>query len=187
MAKDKYLGPLVKKYGPCKIRPSKKGKYFSTLVGAIISQQISSKAAAAIFSRVKKGLDSKIIPEEILSTSETKFRKWGLSKQKINYLKDLAYKIERKEIEIKKLDRQTDEEILKKLVSVKGIGRWTAEMFLMFTLARKDVFPADDLGIQKGVSKLFKRNYKIHEIEQISKRWKPFRTAASWYIWKFQD
>lgn len=187
LAKDKYIGPLIKKYGPCEIRPSKKGEYFFDLVEAIVSQQLSGKAAATIFERVKKGLDGEVVPAKVLATKKIKFRKWGLSRQKTSYLKDLAQRVERGEIKIKKLDKLSDEEIIKELVLVKGIGRWTAEMFLMFSLARKDIFPVDDLGIQKGISKLFKKELKAQEVGKFSQRWSPFRTAASWYIWKVLD
>lgn len=187
LIKDKYLGPLIKKHGPCKIRPSKKKDYFLDLVDAIVSQQLSGKAAATIFGRVKEGLDGEVVPAKILSTPASKFRKWGLSRQKTSYLKDLAQKVKGEDIKIKKLDKLPDEEVVRELIAVKGIGRWTAEMFLMFSLARPDTFPINDLGIQKGIAKLLKKRISSQKMAKFSERWKPYRTAASWYVWKVVD
>jgi len=187
LAKDKYIGPLVKKHGPCKIKPSKKKDYFLDLVDAIVSQQLSGKAAATIFGRVKEGLGGEVAPRKILSTSDPKFRGWGLSRQKTSYLKDLAEKAKKEEIKIKKLDKLPDEEVIKELVAVKGIGQWTAEMFLMFSLARPDTFPLNDLGIQKGIAKLLKKSISSQKMAKFAERWKPYRTVASWYVWKILD
>lgn len=187
LAKDKYIGPLVKKHGLCKIKPSKKKDYFLDLVDAIVSQQLSGKAASTIFNRVKLGLGEKVIPEKVLKTPDSKFRSWGLSRQKTSYLKDLAQKVKSGDVKIKKLDGLSDEEVMKELVAVKGIGRWTAEMFLMFTLARPDIFPTDDLGIQKGIAKLLKKKISSQKMDKFAERWKPYRTAASWYVWRILE
>jgi len=186
LLKDKYIGPLIKKYGSCKIIPSKKKDYFRDLVDSIISQQLSGKAAKTIFLRVEKGIGG-ISTSNILKTQDRKFRKLGLSRQKTSYLKDLAKRTQGKEIEIKKLDKLPNEEVIRELVKVKGIGRWTAEMFLMFSLARQDVFPIDDLGIRKGIEKLLKRKLNALKMAKFAERWKPYRTLASWYIWKTLD
>src|SRR3989344_9323914 len=119
LAKDKYIGPLVKKHGPCKIKPSKKKDYFLDLVDAIVSQQLSGKAAATIFGRVKEGLGGEVAPRKILSTSDSKFRGWGLSKQKTSYLKDLAEKVKSSKLKIQILDKLSDEEVEKELIVVK--------------------------------------------------------------------
>ena len=186
LAKDKYLRPLVKKHGPCKIRPSKKKDYFLDLVDAIVSQQLSGKAAATIFGRVKEGL-GKVIPAKILSTPDAKFRDWGLSRQKTSYLKDLAKKVKEGDLKIEKLDKLPDEEVMEELIAVKGIGLWTAEMFLMFSLARPDIFPVDDLGIQKGITRLLGMRISSQKIGKFAERWKPHQTVASWYVWKVVD
>lgn len=186
LLKDKYLGPVVKKYGPCKIKPSKKSKYFYDLVDSIVSQQLSGKAAATIFGRVEKGL-RKIAPETILDTSDENFRGWGLSRQKTSYIKDLAERTLDGRLEIKKLDKLPDEEIIKELDAVKGIGRWTAEMFLVFSLGRADIFALDDLGLNKGMEKLFKKKLKGDKLGKFVLRWKPFRSIASWYVWASLD
>ena len=186
LLRDRYLGLLIKRYGPCKIKPSKRTDYFLDLVDAIVSQQLSGKAAATIFGRVKEGL-GKVVPAKILSTPDAKFRGWGLSRQKTSYLKDLAQKVKEGDLKIEKLDKLPDEEVMEELIAVKGIGRWTAEMFLMFSLARPDTFPIDDLGIQKGIAKLLKKEISPQKMANFAERWKPYRTAASWYVWKIVD
>jgi len=184
LLKDKYIGPLVKKHGPCKIKPERKKDYFTVLATSIIYQQLSIKAASAILGRFKKGLDGEVIPEKILRTKPQKLREWGLSKQKIIYLKDLARKTKKGELELDKMARLPDEKVVEELVMVKGIGPWTAEMFLMFSLGRPDVFPVDDLGIRNGMKLLLKKEIKPAEMVKFSERWRPYRSIAAWYIWK---
>jgi len=173
---DKYIGPLIQKWGSCTIKPISKLKYFEDLVDAICSQQLSGKAAKTIFGRVKSLL-VKITPENILSKTDQELRDYGLSWQKVGYIKDLSSKITNLELQITNLDKLTDEEIITELTKVKGIGRWTAEMFLMFTLGRADILPKDDLGINKALKNL---NIK----EKDTEKWKPYRTVASWYLWR---
>lgn len=186
LLKDKYIGPLVKKYGPCKIRPAKKEKYFTDLADAIVQQQLSIKAARTIYQRVEDGL-GKVTPKKIKKVNTEKLRSFGLSYSKSGYLKDLADKVLNDELHLDTLDELADEEVMKELIAVKGIGRWTAEMFLMFSLARPDVFPVDDLGIKKGIDILFERDVPSEKLGKIGKRWKPWRTPASWYIWRILD
>ena len=187
LLKDKIIGPLIKKYGHCKIVPGKKKDYFIDLVDAITSQQLSGKAAKTIFERVKERCGGRITPEKLRKLKTEELRKCGLSYAKCSYVKDLSEKVLSKKLSVKKLDKLPDEEVEKELVAVKGIGVWTAEMFLMFTLARPDVFPADDLGIQNGMKKLLKRQLKSQKIAQYASRWKPYRSVAAWYIWEGLD
>lgn len=184
LQKDKCIGPLIQKWVSCTIKPISKSKYFEDLVDAICSQQLSGKAAKTIFGRVKNLL-IKVTPENIISKTDQELRDCGLSWQKVSYVKDLANKTANGELHIKKLDKLDDEEIIKELVSVKGIGRWTAEMFLMFALGRPDVFPIDDLGIKKGFEKVTGKKWdKIKSAKFAEKNWKPYRTVASWYLWR---
>ncbi len=182
LQKDKYIGPLIKKWGHCTIgdafaiKPLKKNQYFEDLVNAICSQQLSGKAAETIFGRVKSLL-SKITPKNILSKTDQELRGCGLSWQKVSYIKDLAEHVISNKLKVESLNTLSDEEVIKELVAVKGIGRWTAEMFLMFSLARPDILPKDDLGINKAL-----KNLKIKSI--YTKKWKPYRTVASWYLWR---
>ncbi|MEK7111710.1 MAG: DNA-3-methyladenine glycosylase [Patescibacteria group bacterium] len=187
LLKDKYIGPLIKKYGSCKIRSRKKKEYFIDLVDAITSQQLSGKAAATIFNRVKEKCGGEINPEKLTKLRTEELRKCGLSYAKCSYIKDLATKVKSSKLKIKSLDKLPDEEVMRELIAVKGIGRWTAEMFLMFTLARPDVFPVDDLGINKGIGRLLGKALKVDKLAKFAERWKPYRTVASWYIWKILD
>ena len=125
-------------------------------------------------------------PIQILNTKESLLRSAGLSKMKVGYLKDLARKIEDGKIKIKTLSKMNDDEIISQLTQVKGVGRWTAEMFLIFSLGREDIFPVGDLGLRKGVQMAFSLPQlpKPKEVEEIGMRWKPYRSVATWYLWK---
>jgi DNA-3-methyladenine glycosylase II len=185
LLKDRYLGELVEKWGNCTIKPSKKTQYFEDLVDSITSQQLSGKAAATIFNRVKEVCGEKITPECLIKLETEELRKCGLSYAKCSYVKDLASRAISGELKISSLDKLSDEEVISELVEVKGIGRWTAEMFLMFSLARPDIFPVDDLGIQKGFVKIIGKKWdKIKAARFAEKHWKPYRSIASWYLWR---
>lgn len=185
LSKDKYIGPIIEKHGPCEIEKRPKDKYFVSLVRAISGQQLSVKAASTIFSRVEDYLGS-ITPESVLRADDDKLRECGLSYPKIKYLNDLASKVEEGSVEIKSFDKLSDEKVIEELVSVKGIGVWTAQMFLMFTLARQDIFPVLDLGIRKSLTKNI-GEMTNEEMENFAKRWSPYRTLASWYLWQDLD
>lgn len=187
LLKDKYLGSFVKKHRPCKIRPSKKGDYFSDLVESIIGQQLSGTAANSIFNKLKRQLKGDIAAKKILTRKDKTLRNCGLSFSKINYIKNLSKKVVDGEINIKRLNESADDKIISVLTEVKGIGNWTAEMFLMFSLARPDVFPVDDLGIRKGLNIMFGSKQYSRIIVNKGSRWKPFRTCAAYYIWKSVD
>jgi DNA-3-methyladenine glycosylase II len=187
LSKDKHIGPLIIKYGPCKIKPSKKKDYFLDLVDAITSQQLSGKAAKTIFERVKAKCYGKITPEKLKDLKTEELRACGLSYAKCSYVKDLAARVKSYKLQVRKLDKLSDEEVERELIAVKGIGKWTAEMFLMFSLARPDIFPVDDLGIKKGTEKLLGKPLERDNLAKYAERWKPYRTIASWYIWKILD
>lgn len=185
---DKYIGPLIKKWGGCTIKPLSKSIYFEDLVDAICSQQLSGKAAKTIFGRVKEKLAGSITPDPIIKIDTKELRKCGLSYAKCSYVKDLAQKVKSGELQISKLDELPDEEVIKELTAVKGIGRWTAEMFLMFSLGRPDIFPVDDLGIKKGLRLVEPQGSERFEnkehMKEFAQRWAPYRTIASWYLWR---
>lgn len=183
---DKYIGPLIKKYGHCTIVAKEGREYFENLVDAITSQQLSGKAAKTIFNRVVEKC-KKLTPKAILALDIEELRSCGLSYAKCSYVKDLAQKVMDGDLKVNKLDKLDDEEVLKELVAVKGIGEWTAQMFLMFTLARPNIFPALDLGIKNGLKKLTGKEMKPKEMLEFAKRWEPYKTVASWYIWKSLD
>jgi DNA-3-methyladenine glycosylase II len=164
----------------------KRNHHFSVLVESIISQQLATGAAEAIFKRFKDLYPKFPTASEILSTRKSKLRLVGLSGMKIEYLKDLSRHIEQGRLDMKSLVKKSDEDVIASLTQVKGIGRWTAEMFLIFSLGRQDVFPVDDLGLRKGVQRIFSMPDipKPKEVEKIGQRWKPYRTIVTWYIWK---
>ncbi|MEX2007312.1 MAG: DNA-3-methyladenine glycosylase [Candidatus Levyibacteriota bacterium] len=167
-----------------KIKPD---DLFTTLCSSIVSQQLSNKAAETIFGRFKalfpKG---KITPDKLAKMTPQKLRTAGVSNQKANYLRDLAAKVNSKEVELEKFASLTDEVIIEELTLVKGIGRWTAEMFLMFALGREDVFSYGDLILRKSFQKLygFEKEPTAEEVEKITIKWSPYRTYASRILWR---
>jgi len=181
---DPILGKIIARVGEFKLK--KHNHYFAVLVESIISQQLATSAAEAIFSRFKALYPDFPTSTDILSTRKTKLRSVGLSGMKIDYLKDLSKHVEEGILEIKKLPKMSDEDVITQLTQVKGIGRWTAEMFLIFSLGRIDVFPVGDLGLRKGVQMAFslKELPKPKETEKFGDRWRPYRSIATWYLWK---
>ena len=125
-------------------------------------------------------------PIDVLRTPNSKLRLAGLSKMKIIYIKELSKKIESKQLNLKKISMLDDKQVIESLTDIKGIGRWTAEMFLIFSLGRLDILPVGDLGLKKAVQSMYslKQLPKEEEIEQLAKPWKPYRTIATWYLWK---
>jgi DNA-3-methyladenine glycosylase II len=194
---DPILGAVIKKaaaLAPRKPRPPE--EYFRSLIISIVNQQLSGKAAATIFKRLeelfvaeakKKGLRSKKFPTpaEVLKMPSAKLRKVGLSAMKVSFVKDLAEKVIDKTVNLKEIDTWTDDEVIEHLTRVKGIGRWTAEMFLMFSLGRDDIFSYGDLALRNAMQKLYKlkKTPTPKQAEKISIAWKPYRTLASRYLW----
>lgn len=187
LAKDKYLGSLVKLWGHCQIKSKKHTDYFQGLVGDIIGQQLSGKVADVIESRVQKLMKNKVTPERILALPEQDLRDCGMAWSKVRAIKDLALRTKSGQLKVKILDKLTDEEVRRELIAVKGIGPWTADMFLMFKLGRPDIFPVDDLGIRNGFEKITGKKFDKIKSAKFAERWKPFRTVASWYIWRSLD
>ncbi len=161
--------------------------HFSKLCESIISQQLSDKAGATIFSRFKKLFKNEIITPSFLSTlSDESIRSAGPSRAKTSYLKGLALKVVNKEIDFAVLKEKTDEEVIAELIKIHGIGRWTAEIFIMFSLGREDVFSYGDLGLRKGIQKLYQlpsEPTKL-EAENITQKWSPYRTYGSMILWR---
>ena len=185
LLKDKYIAPLIKKWGSCTIKKNLDAKYFTDLLEAITNQQLSGKAASTIFGRVRDLCKGGISPEAILNLSEAKLRGAGLSYAKIKYIKDLADKVKSRDLKVGSLDKFPDDEVKRELIEVKGIGPWTADMFLMFSLGRPDIFPVEDLGIKNGFEKVTRKKFdKVKSARFAEKYWKPYRTIASWYLWR---
>ena len=162
--------------------------FFKALVQSIVGQQLSIKAAETIFARLEN-LCGQVTPDRILSLSENELKSAGLSKKKIEYIKDLSEKVMSGAVDLEKLDSMDDEEVIRTLVQVKGIGRWTAEMFLIFSLGRPDIFSLQDFGLQLAVKGLYGLSDWPDKktLDSISQRWKPYRTAASLYLWEAKN
>ena len=182
---DPQMAKVIRAVGPFKLKRNK--NYFQVLCESIIAQQISTKAARAITKRFKKLFDGhSLIPEKVLSLETDRLRGAGLSKQKISYLKDLSKHFFEKSIQPHRLPYLSNEDIILQLTAVHGIGRWTAEMFLIFSLNRLDVLPVDDLGFRSAVKNIY--NLKdippTRKIRQLAKPWNPYETIATWYCWR---
>jgi DNA-3-methyladenine glycosylase II len=162
---------------------------FHSLAEAIVYQQLHGKAAATIFKRLTDLAGEPLTPEGILKLSEEQLRGVGLSKQKLSYLRDLAQKTKSGELDFSGLADLSDAEVIQALTQVKGIGVWTAHMFLMFSLRRPDVLPTGDLGIQMAIRKHYRKRKlpKPVHMEKIAKSWSPYRSVACWYLWRSMD
>ncbi|MDE1875727.1 MAG: DNA-3-methyladenine glycosylase 2 family protein [Thaumarchaeota archaeon] len=184
LRQDKEMAQVIDTIGEYKLK--KRNHHFSVLVESIISQQLATSAADAIFKRFKELYPKFPTASEILATRKSKLRQVGLSSMKIDYLKDLAKHVNKGKLNMRSLSRMDDEDVISHLTQVKGIGRWTAEMFLIFSLGRQDIFPVGDLALRKGVQILFSLQEipKQNEAEKLGQRWKPYRTIATWYLWK---
>jgi DNA-3-methyladenine glycosylase II len=178
---DKNMATLVRQNGHVE-RDSREG-FFPSLARSIIGQQISVKAAAAILGRFEQATD--MDPLKTAKLTEEQARAIGLSGQKYNYLHDLAQHFVDDSMVFDHLDTLSDDEVIAELTKVKGIGVWTAQMFLMFTLVRPDVFAPDDRGLQLAIQKLYNLPDvpKRAELMEIAARWSPYRTVASWHLW----
>lgn len=179
---DPLLGRLIELQRPVLHLP--RGDYFRSLCRSIIGQQVSVAAAAAIFSRFEATTGAN--PAAVLMLTDEQIREIGLSKQKSAYLHDLARHFVEDPDVYTHLERASDQEVIAELTSVKGIGVWTAQMFLMFTLMRPDVFAPDDVGIQNGMKRLFgwEALPPRKELEAVAVRWRPYRTVACWHLWR---
>lgn len=186
--RDAVMRRLVGHYGPCAIRPHQ--RYFETLVKSIVSQQLSTRAAETIFTRFRQLYPGSRIPkaELLLSSTDEELRGVGLSFQKIGYIRDLAARVAEGRLRLGQLPRLSDDEVIAALTEVKGIGVWTAQMFLIFSLARLDVFPVGDLGVRKAIQQQFELPALPGpaEMEELAatRRWAPWRSVASWYLWR---
>jgi DNA-3-methyladenine glycosylase II len=179
---DPVIGRAIEAVGPCDLLPT--GHSFATLVDAIVSQQISIQAAAAIMRRLETALGGAITPGGVLEASDATLRTAGLSGQKARYLRDLAdFAATEGFARLPELD---DEAAIAALTAVKGVGRWTAEIYLMFALGRLDVLPADDLGLRYAVQQLYGLDAPPtgKAIRMRGEAWRPFRSVAAWYLWR---
>tara|TARA_B100001093_G_C26788511_1_gene997857 strand:- start:1011 stop:1646 length:636 start_codon:yes stop_codon:yes gene_type:complete len=184
--KDKKLEKIIKSY-PSDFLFSKSDP-FLTLSRSIVGQQISVKAAQSVWDKLEMKV-SKINPIQVKATHTNTLKSVGLSRQKVNYLKNLSEAFIENKIKIKYWVKMSDEEIIQDLIQVKGIGRWTAEMFLIFNLCRPNIFPLDDIGMIKGLCKIYNLDYPIKkdEVLKFGNKWRPYRSVATWYLWRSLD
>ena len=186
---DPVLGGIIGTVGPCRLRPSAGGGPFAALVEAILYQQLTGKAAATIHGRLREAVGRKHPrPPDIAGLSDAELRSAGLSRQKIGYLRDLAARAA-EGLPLSRLRRLADDDVVGALTGVKGIGRWTAEMFLMFRLGRPDVLPVDDYGIRKAMQRAYRKRAlpKPDWMRRTAEPWRPYRSIASWYLWRSLD
>ena len=184
---DPVLRAIIERVGPCRMEYGL--PEFCSLAEAIVYQQLNGKAAVTIFNRFAAIAGEPLTPQGILKLSDEQLRSVGLSKQKSAYLKDLAAKTASGSLDFTRLHELTDEEVIQHLTQVKGVGVWTAQMFLMFSLRRPNVLPTGDYGVQVAIRKHYKKRKlpKPKDMEKIAKAWEPYRSVACWYMWRSLD
>jgi DNA-3-methyladenine glycosylase II len=186
--RDVVLRPIIRQVGPCTLRPVT--DLYATLVRSIVAQQISTKAAASITNKLIHGAcGGQLAPARLLNCSEETLRAAGLSTAKRRSLMDLSDRVVNRGLDLDGLRELADEEVIARLLPVRGIGRWTAQMFLIFSLGRPDVLPVDDLGLKVAIQ----RHYGMDSlparltIEETAKKWRPWSSVATWYLWRSLD
>jgi DNA-3-methyladenine glycosylase II len=184
---DPVLRTIIERVGTCRMEYGE--PEFHSLAEAIVYQQLNGKAAVTIFNRFAALAGEPLTPQGILKLSDAQMRGVGLSKQKTAYLRDLAGKTQSGALDFARLPELTDAEVIEHLTQVKGIGVWTAHMFLMFALRRPDVLPTGDLGVQMAIRKHYKKRKlpKPAQMEKIARCWAPYRSVACWYLWRSMD
>ncbi|MEJ6762263.1 MAG: DNA-3-methyladenine glycosylase [Comamonadaceae bacterium] len=186
MKKDRVMRRLVPKFIGAAIET--RGEPFVTLARSVVGQQISVKAAQSVWDRFS-ALMKTVNPRAVSKLTVEDMRAAGLSGRKVEYIKDLAVYFQTGKVSVKQWDAMEDEAIIAELIAIRGIGRWTAEMFLMFYLRRPDVLPLDDVGLLNGISKLYFSDEPVSrsEVRDLARAWEPYRSVATWYIWRSLD
>jgi DNA-3-methyladenine glycosylase II len=184
---DPVLARVIEQVGPCRMQLRTDGTHYQALTRAIVFQQLSGKAAGTIFSRFNALYeDGSPHPHVVLGTSDEQLRAVGLSRQKIGYMRDLSLKVTTGDLPLDAVEHMDDDDLISHLVQVKGIGRWTAQMFLMFRLGRPDVLPELDLGIQNAIRKAYRMRKRPtpKQVKRVGAKWSPHSSIASWYLWR---
>jgi DNA-3-methyladenine glycosylase II len=188
MRRDPRLGAIIRRVGRCRLTDSRSDDPFTALVRVIMSQQLSGKAAETIFGRVVAlaGGSEPLDPATVRALSADALRGAGVSRPKISYVYDLADRVTDGRLDLHAFDAHADEDVIAAITAVKGLGRWSAEMFLMFRLNRPDVFPVGDLGIVKAMQTLhgMKRRPSERTMLRLAEPWRPYRSVAAWYLWR---
>ena len=186
LRRDPILAALIRRYGPCGLAAAQRADHFAP-VRAIVFQQLSTKAASTIHGRLIALLpNGELTPATLAAVADEQLRGAGLSRQKTAYLRDLCEKVSAGVVPLADVDRMEDEDVIAALTKIKGIGRWSAEMFLMFRLHRPDVLPVGDLGIVNAVKKVYglRKKPTPDRLRRMGEAWKPYRSVASWYLWR---
>lgn len=188
LGKHPVLGPWVRQVGTIRVEEQSAGA-FPYLVRCICYQQLAGKAAATIHGRFEAALKGDVSPAKVLRVRESTLRKAGLSRNKLAAIRDLASKVRDGEVELHDLDEQADDEVVRRLVRVRGIGAWTAQMFLMFWMYRPDVWPTGDLGVRSGYAKAFGLDPAptAKALEPLGEELRPWRSAAAFYCWRILE
>ena len=184
---DPVLGAIIERVGACRLEARRSGTLYEALVRSIVFQQLSGKAARTIHDRFRALYPRhRPRPELVLATDESLLRAAGLSRQKIGYLRDLSARVADRSLPLAHLGRLPDDAIIEHLVQVKGIGRWTVQMFLMFRLGRPDVLPELDLGVQNAIQRAYglRKRPTPKDVLRIGEPWRPYASVASWYMWR---
>ena len=187
MKKDRVMRKLIPQFGDACLES--RGDPFVTLARSVVSQQISVAAAQTIWDRFAKLAKTKLTPAKVLKLKVDDMRACGLSARKIEYMVDLALHFDSGALHVNQWSGMEDEAIIAELVAIRGIGRWTAEMFLIFHLLRADVLPLDDVGLQRGISENYFSGEAVSrsEVKEVSNAWTPYRSVATWYLWRSLD
>lgn len=185
---DPALGEVIRRVGPCALAPGGAENALDALARSIVYQQLSGKAAATIYGRFRTLFPAASFPaaSAVLAVEEERLRACGLSRQKLSYLRSLCEHVDQGMIALDALGSLGDEEVIAALTRIKGLGRWTAQMFLIFHLGRLDVWPVDDLGVRKGLARVLGRAEPVTpaEARQHGERYRPYRSVAAWYLWR---
>jgi DNA-3-methyladenine glycosylase II len=188
MRRDPRLGAVIRQVGPCRLQDIPDRPPFMALAEAIASQQLSVKAADTIFGRLCDlfGPDRQPDPRRLLALDDAALRTAGFSRSKVVYLRDLATHVIDKRLDLDRMHEHDDLQVLEQLTAVKGIGQWTAEIFLMFRLKRPDVFPVDDLGLVKAAQRVYglRQRPSRKRLLRMADAWRPYRSIAAWYLWR---
>ena len=187
--RDPVMRELMRRHGACGLAAAQHEDPFKALIHAIISQQLSAKASATIERRFDALFSGRPEPAAVARETDERLRSVGISSQKVRYVRDLCGRIQAGALDLQALDQMADEEVIVALTQVKGIGRWTAEMFLMFRLHRPDVLPVGDLGIVKAVQRAYglRKIPSPARLTQLGEPWRPYRSVACWYLWASLD
>lgn len=190
LRRDPILAAIIRQHGPCGLAEAAGVDYFSALARSIVFQQLSTRAASTIHARLLALMPGGLpTPDALAAITDEQFRTAGISRQKAGYLRDLCDKVLNDEVSLDGVEDLDDEAVIAALTRVKGIGRWTAEMFLMFRLQRPDVLPVGDLGILTAVQRAYglRKRPTPERLRKLGDAWKPYRSIACWYLWRSLD